>query len=733
MNFNWLRVLVVAALFSASAVTAQQSVAAAKAVLEREMPHLTPQIHLSLLQGDYAGKRDGFRITGSRGDIHVQAATIPTLLFGVNWYLKYVAHLNVSTDGSQLGSAGLRLPGLERPIVFPAPYPFRYALNENTDGYTTSYWDFARWQHEIDILALSGFNAVLIQRGNDLAVYQAFRDIGYTDRAIRSWITQPAHQNWQWMGNMCCFVEPISLALMQKRAESARKIMDALRALGITPVLPGFWGVVPADFAKYVRDAHVVVQTEPWNGFQRPGWLDPRDQAFARLAEAFYKHQKELFGDTTIYDMETFQEGGVAGDVPVGDGACAIQRALHNAHPDALWFMMAWQTNPRQELIDAVDRTHILIADIEQGRIPRETRETDFKGARWLFGGLWEFGGRTTMGAPLFDYSQRMPRAATRTGSHLSGTALFTEGLDTNPLAFDLYTEMAWHTEPVDLEKWTAEYALRRYGIADVHAANAWRILLRTAYGYRADNNLEHGERDAAHESLFNAQPSLTATRTGHWAPDVLRYEADDLKPALSELLQVAPSLRTTAGYSYDLTDVTRQVLVNDARRLLPLIRSAYESKNRADFRTLTAEWLRDMELEERLLSTNEHFLLGRWLSYVPAWSSSASDLKNIQYDARSILTTWGDRTASEDLHEYGNRDWAGLIEGYYAPRWKMYFDSLDAALASGSEPKPIDWYAFGDNWNRSTRQFPTQPSGDTYAISSLIAELLGLNPKEAK
>ena len=195
MNFKWFRVLAVAGIFSAGVSTAQQSVAAANAVLLREMPHLAGQIHLSLAQINYAGKTDGFRITGSRGDIHVQAATIPTLLFGVNWYLKYVAHLNVSTNGSQVGSPGLLLPALEGPIERPAPYPFRYALNENTDGYTTPYWDFSRWQHEIDILALSGFNAVLIQRGNDLAVYQAFRDIGYTDAAIRNWITQPAHQN----------------------------------------------------------------------------------------------------------------------------------------------------------------------------------------------------------------------------------------------------------------------------------------------------------------------------------------------------------------------------------------------------------------------------------------------------------------------------------------------------------------------------------------------------------
>jgi alpha-N-acetylglucosaminidase len=628
---------------------------------------------------------------------------------------------------------GLRLPGIDATITRPAPYPFRYALNENTDGYTTPYWDFVRWQQEIDVLALSGFNAVLIQRGNDLAVYQAFRDIGYSDSDIRHWITHPAHQNWQLMGNMCCFVEPISLALMEKRAASARQIMDQLRALGITPVLPGFWGVVPADFAKHIVGAHVVIQTKPWNGFERPGWLDPRDAAFTRLAASFYKHQRELFGDSTIYDMETFQEGGVSGDVPVGEGARAIQKALNDAHPSALWFMMAWQANPRKELVDAVDRSHILIADIEQGRVPRETREQDFKGARWLFGGLWEFGGRTTMGSPLYDYAQRMPHAAARADSHLAGTALFTEGLDTNPYAFDLYSEMAWRTEPVDLEKWTADYALRRYGGFDRHAARAWSIILHTAYGYHADGVTGHGERDAPHESIFNAQPSLTAKRNGHWAPDEPRYNPDDLKPALTELLLVAPLLRATASYRYDLVDVSRQVLANDARRLLPLIQTAYVARDIESFHRLTGEWMHDMQMEDDLLGTNEFFLLGRWLSYVPAWSSSAEDLENMEYDAHSILTTWGDRTASLSLHEYGNRDWAGLVSGYYAVRWKLYFDSLDSALVSGTPPKPIDWYAFGDAWNRSGKQYAAEPVGDTYAASIAIAKSLGLQPEEVR
>ena len=53
------------------------------------------------------------------------------------------------------------------------------------------------------------------------------------------------------------------------------------------------------------------------------------------------------------------------------------------------------------------------------------------------------------MGAPLYDYAVRLPEMAKRAGSRIAGTAIFTEGLDTNPMAFDLYTEMAWHADVV--------------------------------------------------------------------------------------------------------------------------------------------------------------------------------------------------------------------------------------------------------------------------------------------
>jgi alpha-N-acetylglucosaminidase len=721
--------LVIGLTMPLSSVRAQSLTAPAEGVLQRLMPHLAPQFQLVL--APRPDRKDYFRITGTTGHIRVEAATQPTLLYGVNWYLKYVVHLQISPNGSQLGPPNLKLPAPEATIEKPALYPWRYALNENVDGYSAPYWDQKRWQHEIDILALSGTNAILIERGMDLVLYQTFRDSDYSDEAIRNWIVQPAHQNWELMGNMCCFQAPISMELLEKRSRSAQKLIATLRSLGITPVMPGYYGIVPADFAKLHPGAHVITQGD-WNGFTRPGWLDPRDANFNKLAESFYRHQHALYGDSAIYDMEIFQEGGAAGDVPVPAAAKKVQQALMREHPDALWMLLGWQQNPTQELLASLDTGHVLIADIEQGRIPREDRDREFRGASWLYGGLWEFGGRTTMGAPLYDYAVRLPKMAALPGSRIVGTAVFTEGMDTNPFAFDLYTEMAWHADPVDLATWTDAYATRRYGADDPHARHAWQILLKTAYGYRADGNMQHGERDASQDSLFNAQPSLTATRAATWSPDVLRYNPADFAQALTALLEVSPALRSTETYRYDLVDVARQTMANESRRLLPLIKQAYDSKDKTTFARLTQEWLRDMELQDQLLQTSPFFLLGKWLSFVPPWASSPAELDRLNYDARSILTTWGDRKASEyGLHEYGNRDWAGLTRVYYMARWRMYFDSLTTSLDTGDAPKTIDWYDFGDKWNHSQKTYASTPTGNSYDAALAIARTLNLAPNQ--
>jgi alpha-N-acetylglucosaminidase len=705
--------------------------AAAEGVLRRVMPQLAAQFHLELSPDVPRGPAgDGLRIWGTEGDIHVRAATVPTLLYGVTHYLREVARLDISTNGLSLGRPGLVLPAPQAGIDLAAPYRWRYALNENTDGYTTPYWDDARWQREIDLLALSGVNAMLLERGTDTVYYRTFLEAGYDDAAIRAWITQPAHQNWQLMGNMCCFLGPISPGLLAKRAASARRLAAMLRELGIMPVLMGYYGVVPSDFAARHPEAHVVPQGK-WNGFERPGWLDPRDPWFERLAEAFYRHERELLGSSLLYDMQVFQEGGDNGDVPLAPGARAIQAALARAEPAASWMLMAWLGNPRSELLAAVDRDKLLIADIEQGRTIHDDRDARFQGAPWLFGGLWEFGGRTTLGAPLYDYARRLPRMATRRGSGIRGIALYTEGLDTNPLAFALYTEMAWHREPVALANWVRDWAARRYGGDDPRALRAWELLLANPYSMRADHEDLHGERDAPHDSLFTAEPSLATTHAATWSPPAARYPLRALQPAFAELLQAAPARRASDTWRYDVVDVGRQLLANESRVLLPRIKAAFEAGDRKTLQSLAAEWLRDMDLQDKLLATNEHFLLGAWLARVPPWAGSEAERAVLEQDARSILTSWGEREASQagGLHDYANRDWAGLVGDYYRGRWQRFFASLDSALARHAQPEAIDWYAMAEAWNRRANRYAAEARGDAYAVALEVARALGITP----
>jgi alpha-N-acetylglucosaminidase len=694
----------------------------AKAALRRLLPGLYSQFNLSHLQ--QAGGRDTFRITGTPGHIRIAASSNGTALFGANWYLKYDAHLQLSSNGDQLGFHG-PLPAPQAAIEQAALYPYRYALNQNTDGYTTPYWGWGEWEHEIDLLAASGMNAMLVERGMDTVLYRTFRDFGYSDSRIRNWITLPAHQNWQLMGNLCCFDGPISNALLRKRARSAQQIVARLRELNVTPVLPGYYGMVPADFGRLHPEAHIVPQGK-WNGFSRPAWLDPRDPLFAKVAASFYRHERELFGDTSIYDIELFQEGWQAGDVPIASAVRRIQEALNTAHPGAFWMLLGWQGKPGTELLAGVDPRHMLIVDLDQGRIPRETRESDFRGAPWLFGGLWDFGGRTTLGANLYDYAVRVPAVGTRAGSTMAGTAVFPEGLMTNPVVFDLFTEMAWRTDPIDLPHWIADYATRRYGANNPHAQRAWSILMRTAYSQRADGVLNHGERDAAPESLFDAQPSLTGVTASTWSPDALRYDLAEFSEALAELLQVSPSLRSSETYQYDLVDVARQVQANWSRATLPKIKEAFDQKDEPRFRALSGEWLHRMDMQEELLATNRFFLLGRWMNKVTPWAENIDELKLLEYDARSILTTWGDRQADEaGLHDYGNRDWSGLTHYFYRVRWQLYFENLDLALITGVAPKPIDWFALGDRWNRDQRRYNVNTTGDAYTMARKIAEEL--------
>lgn len=689
-------------------------VAPARAALERLVPRHHHQVRLRAIPAGRGGDR--FRVTGRTGAITIEATTPAVLLTGFNAYLKHVAHADISWNGRQLNLPP-RLPAPRADLSRAANVRHRFALNDTNDGYTGPYADWDYWRHEIDVLALHGINDVLVYVGADEVYYRTFREFGYTDDEIRSWIPAPSHQPWWLLQNLSGFGGPVSRRLLTRRADLARKIVTRLRELGMTPVLPGYFGTVPPGFADKNPGARVIPQGV-WNGFVRPDWLDPRDPFFPRVAAAFYRHQRDLYGDTAMYKMDLLHEGGSPGDVPPADAARAVERALRRAHPNALWAILGWQHNPRPEILAAVDRDLMFIVDGLSDRDPPVTdRERDWGGTPYAFGTIWQYGGHTTMGVNAPDWVALYPRWRDKPGSALSGIALMPEAIDNNPAAFELFTELAWTRGTIDLDAWFTAFARARYGGDDPHARAAWRVLRRTAYDMTRTGGMAE-----AHSGLYGGRPDLTM-RSANRPPYDFRYDPHAFAEALTELLQVSPRLRRSSAYRYDLVDVARQVLSNHSRLLLPRLAAAYDARDRPRFRALAAQWLRSMWLMDRLTGTQPQLLLGRWTAAARSWGGDAAERDRLEYAARALLTTWGGRENADagNLHDYANREWSGLVGGLYLTRWTVYLAELDASLRENRPPRPIDWFALEDAWARSHARDPVTPVGDAYALATLV------------
>ncbi|MFF5282919.1 alpha-N-acetylglucosaminidase [Streptomyces sp. NPDC013171] len=690
----------------------------ARAGLERLLPSRAEQFTLVPVEEPASG--DYFSVSGRAGAIQVRGTSPATLLTGVGWYLERVAGVDVGWPGDSLGRLPATLPAVSGTITRSAAVPHRYALNDTDEGYSGAYRDFASYQRDIDLMALHGVNEVFVPTGAEYPYYRALQGFGYDAAELRAWIPGPAHQAWWLLQNMSGYGGPVSEQLIEARAALGSRIAAHLRALGMTPVLPGFFGTVPPGFAARNPGAVTVPQGK-WVGFARPDWLDPTGPVFAELAAAYYRVQQRRFGDSDMFKMDLLHEGGTPGPVDVTRAAEAVQRALETARPGATWVMLGWQNNPSTALLGGVDRSRVLIVDGLSDRYEGLDREKQWGGTPYAFGAIANFGGHTSLGANTGVWTERFRAWLTRSDSALRGIAYLPEGTGGNPAAFDLFTELAWEPGPVDQRAWFAAYAARRYGGADPHAAAAWEQLRLGPYSGAS------GTWSEPQDSLFTARPSLTATKAARWSPTAMRYEAGTVERALAELLQVAPALRASDAYRYDLVDVARQALTNRGRVLLPRVKGAYEAGDLERFRALVREWNASEELLGRLVASDRRFLLGPWLAAARSWAAGTEERDRLEYDARSILTTWADRGPSDSagLHDYANREWAGLVRDVYAPRWAAYFASLDTALVQGTAPAAIDWFAGEDAWAHGHQAYPTSPTGDPVALAGEVAAAL--------
>jgi alpha-N-acetylglucosaminidase len=169
-----------------------------------------------------------------------------------------------------------------------------------------------------------------------------------------------------------------------------------------------------------------------------------------------------------------------------------------------------------------------------------------------------------------------------------------------------------------------------------------------------------------------------------------MNYDPLQLVKAWGLFIKSADKLKESDGFRYDLVDITRQVLGNYANTIQPKIIKAWQQKDTTAFKHYSTEFLQLMDDMDELLGTRKDFLLGKWISDARANGITPQEKDLYEFNARDLITLWGGR--DNPLHEYSNRQWSGLIKGFYKPRWEMFFAGLSKSMENNT---PFDNDAF--------------------------------------
>ena len=651
-----------------------------------------------------------------RGNNYVSIAT------GVNWYLKYYAGIQLSWNGmtAQLPAVLPAVPQKER---HETDLKYRYDFNYCTYSYTMAFWDWDRWEKEIDWMALHGINLPLAVVGADVVWYNVLTKLGYTKDEINEFIAGPAFQGWWLMNNLEGWGGPNPDSWYKQRETLQKQILKRMREYGIRPVLPGYSGMVPHNAKE--RLGLNVSDPGLWCGYRRPSFLQPTDPRFNEIADLYYKEMSCLYGKADFYSMDPFHEGGNVAGVDLNAAGQAIWGAMKKANPKAVWVAQAWQANPRQKMIENLPAGDLIVLDLfaesrPQWGDPESTwyRKEGFGKHDWLYCMLLNYGGNVGLHGKMKHVIDEFYKAKTSSfGKTMKGVGMTMEGSENNPVMFELLCELPWRPARFDKDEWLKNYTVARYGKADKAVQDAWLLLSNTIYNCPAKNT-----QQGTHESVFCGRPDYDVYQVSSWSEMEPYYKPEDIIRAAGIMLSAADRFKGNNNFEYDLIDIVRQAVAEKGRLVYPIMIDAYKAGEKELFAASSQRFLDLILLQDKLLAARPEFKVGTWIEKARNLGTTPEEKDLYEWNARVQVTTWGNRVAADEggLRDYAHKEWNGLLRDFYYNRWKVWIDRQKAQL-NGAPVKAIDFYAIEEPWTKQTNPYSSQAEGDVIEVAKEV------------
>ena len=695
--------------WTGSVSAAQQRVAALDVIGRLLGEQTAAQFRVEILApGDGAGRADRFEVEAVGDRIVLRGTNGVSACRGLKWYLNEVCHRSISWRGDNL-NLPQRLPRDFAPHREATPYEYRYIFNNCIFGYSMAWWQWPEWERMLDVLAFNGINMPAMLLGQEKIWQETYMEMGLDARDLDSFFAGPAWYPWQWMGNLDGWGGPTPQSVIDGQCELQKKILARARQLGMKAVLPGFSGHIPKALVE--RTPGLKCHTMEWWGFGPTYILDWQDPAFKKISSIFMRRQRETYGTDHYYNIDPFNEMTPPSSEKsyLSNMAKTIFSCIDESDPEGIWVLMTWfcktpdatwTPERTKDFFDAVPDNRMLALELwgENWQGTGWYRQGGWYGKPWVWSILQNFGNRVDIygGLPqIFENHARMQKAPDK--GNIRGMGIMTEGLGYNPVVYELVFDMMWGQGVTDLEKWKQDYLLKRYGSVPEPVRKAWDILYSTRYN---------------RSELVDCSPLCFAPRL------VSETEIDaSLFEAWGLMLDAAPKLGDNPAYQFDLVNVGREAMGILAPCYAIGIQQALDKKDADGVTTAGAKMLAYIRDFDRLLGTNEHLLLGKWVAGSRSWGSSEKEKALLEWGAKRQITDWGGKIGS-----YAIKEWSGAIADRMAPAWEKYLAAMEENLRAG---KPFDRVAATSKsqelikaWPDRRGDFPTEPVGNAVEVS---------------
>ncbi len=596
-----------------------------------------------------------------------------------------------------------------------SPVVHHQYLNVVTFGYSAAYWDWERWVQEIDRMALHGIDMPLALVATEAIQARVFRKLGLTEAEIATWFTGPAHLPWLRMGNISGHDAPLPAEWHDEQVALQHRILERMRALGMTPICPGFNGFVPQAL-KRLHPGTELIRTS-WGERFHNHMLAPDDPLFSHISRLFVEEWEHEFGKCSHYLVDSFNEmelpfpphGAPARYDMLARYGEKVYEAIASGSPGATWVMQGWMFGYQREiwdersleaLLSRVPHERMLLLDMAVDYNRHFWRNGNnyelhkgFYGKGWVYSIIPNMGGKTGLSGVLEFYANGHLHALLYPErGRLLGMGMAPEGLENNEVIFELAGSAGWRSEPIELEAWLQQYNRCRYGSSSPELMRYWQLMRQSVYGSFTDNPRHSWQR-----------------RPGRGAK-MSQFASSDFRAAVEAFAAAAGAFRESPLYRADLIELTAMAAGGRVEELMAACESAHKEGRQEDCLRLD-ESIRTLLLGiDRLLASHPTHRLERWLGFARKHGSTDALKSYYEGNARRLITIWG-----PPVDDYAAKLWSGLIRDYYLPRWELY-------RRHGSQEQLAAWEK---DWVENQRSFsPCEPYADPVAAALELLEL---------